>query len=652
LLNKTDITPVKFMADQDTLICATCNTPYASTETQCPVCGEANPLVTNDLLTEEPVTDLTPGRRRFRNRSGCLIVLLFLLFFVLVLGGILLGGYEGLRDRVLRTQAEVERHYQQAQIHIEDGRLELAKAELELTLSLDPTYTEARETLEALKARLVVEITPTPTLEIRANQTNELFDEAKDQTLQGNWAEAIDILKQIRRIDPGYEITQVSDILYNANYELGLRLISEDRITDAVTAFDEALAERPNDPLVTAEWEKATLYLSLSSPDPSNFEDNLVVLNRIYSQDPDFADVADLLYETYKQYGDYLGSQDDWCLALPRYQEAAAIFRGQEVEALAAQAEIKCNNARLAKTPPTATPRPRTIGPAATPARDIVAFAAAEIATNGNNHNTGTIYFSRLNLQNSWEIRALSLPDSTEKTVLVNGAQPAINHSSNLLAYQSTAADSIGLHIFNLTTGEDVRATTFAEDVLPRWTQSDKDFVFGSQRAGDRRWQILIGFADGKGEPVVLLDGRTPTASSRNNLIAYQGTDPQGNNPGIYIVPRQGGQSQRITADQSDRSPAFSPSNNQIAFMSTRSGNWDIWVVSVSGGSPKRLTTSPTNDGLPTWSPDGTQIAFVSDRDGGWGIYTMSASGGQPQRVADWGRDHPDWLMEQLSWGQ
>jgi serine/threonine-protein kinase len=278
-------------------------------------------------------------------------------------------------------------------------------------------------------------------------------------------------------------------------------------------------------------------------------------------------------------------------------------------------------------------------------------FAAAEIST-GSNINRGTIYFSRLNQQNFWEIRALSLPEGSEKTVLVNGVQPAINHNGNLLAYQSTAADSIGLHVFNLATGEDVRATTFAEDVLPRWTQSDKDFVFVSQRAGDRRWQILIGFADGKGEPVVLLDGRTPTASVSNNLIAYQGTDPQGNNPGIYIIPRQGGQSQRITADQSDRSPAFSPTSNQIAFMSTRSGNWDIWVVSVSDGTPKRLTTSPTNDGLPTWSPDGTQIAFVSDQDGSWGIYTISASGGQPQKVADWGRGHPDWLIEQLSWGR
>lgn len=639
------------MVDQDTLVCATCNTPYANTETQCPVCGEANPLITNDLLTEDLNTELTSNRRRFRNRSGCLTVLLFLLFFVLVLGGILLGGYEGLRDRVLRTQAEVERHYQQALIHIEDDRLELAKAELELTLSLDPTHIEARETLESLKARQVVEITPTPTLEIRSNQTNELLAEARDQTLQGNWAEAIDILKQIRRIDPGYEIQQVSNILYNANYELGLRLISEGRIADAVAAFDEALAERPNDPLVTAEWEKATLYLSLGPSNPANFEDNLVVLNRIYSQDPDFADVDDLLYDTYKQYGDYLGSQSDWCLALPRYQEAAAIFPGQEIEALVTQVEIRCNNARLAKASPSATPRPRITGPTATPVRDVSVFAAAEIATASNN-NKGTIYFSRLNQQNSWEIRSLSLPDGAEETVLVNGVQPAINHNSNLLAYQSTAANSIGLHVFNLTTGEDVRATTFAEDVLPRWTQSDKDFVFGSQRAGDRRWQILIGFADGKGEPVVLLDGRTPTASARNNLIAYQGTDPQGNNPGIYSIPRQGGQPQRITADQSDRSPTFSPTNNQIAFMSTRSGNWDIWVVSVRDGAPKRLTTSPTNDGLPTWSPDGTQIAFVSDRDGSWGIYTMSASGGQPQRVADWGRDHPDWLMEQLSWGQ
>jgi len=374
-----------------------------------------------------------------------------------------------------------------------------------------------------------------------------------------------------------------------------------------------------------------------------------VALNRIYTQDPDFADVANLLYATYKQYGDYLSSQNNWCLAMLRYQEAAAVSANEEIKALLAEAEIKCNTAQQANVAPTATPRPRIARPTSTPTLGPTTPATTEAV---RAEKIGAIYFSRFNPQsNSWEIRAVSPGDGSEKTVLVNGVQPAINRTGHLLAYHSTAADSFGLHVFNLTTGEDIRATTFAEDILPRWGQGDKDFVFGSQRAGDRRWQIMIGFADGKGDPVVLFDGRTPTASSNGNLIAYQGADPQGNNPGLYLIPRQGGQPERITTHESDRAPAFSPTNDQVAFMSARSGNWDIWVTPASGGSPKRLTTAPVNDGLPVWSPAGDQIAFVSDRDGSWGIYTISVSGGEAQKVADWGGEHSDWLLEQLSWG-
>jgi Tol biopolymer transport system component len=250
-----------------------------------------------------------------------------------------------------------------------------------------------------------------------------------------------------------------------------------------------------------------------------------------------------------------------------------------------------------------------------------------------------------------WEIIAVSPGNQAESVVVVDGVQPSISRSNNLLAYQSKVDSSIGLHVVNLQTGEDVRATTFAEDVLPHWTASGRDFIFDTQRSGDRRWQVMVGYADGKGEPTVLFDGRTAAPSVVSNLIAYQGTDAQGNNPGIYIVPRSGGDLQRLTTDESDRSPAFSPDHSQLAFMSTRNGNWDIWTVPVKGGEPKLLVSSPSSDGLPTWSPDGSQLAYVSDQGGSWGIYVVSAAGGSPKKVANWGGDHPDWLIEQISWG-
>ena len=647
------------MTNQDTLTCKTCNTVYKTSEAQCPNCGEANPLVTEDLLaTSFEFKTPRPGLWSER-QSGCLVGLLFVLFFGIVIGNIIWGGYEGLQARAEKAQIEIERHYQQALTHVEDERLELAKAELELTLSLDPTHTEARNTLQQVQTALLAEATATPAIERLVNTVDELdafFLEVESQTKHGRWAKAIEKLEQIRDIDPNYRHEQISNELYKAYYELGLRRLSEGRLTEAVDAFDEALVERPDDPTVMTEWEKVTLYLSLNPPDPQHFEDNIAVLDRIYKQDPDFIDVEILLYDHYRRWGDYLNSQDDWCAAQLRYQKAVAISANQQLDDQINKAEAKCTQlARVQNTPtPPPTPTPRQNRATATPTTRLTQTtpSTSDTARLQPANTAGTIYFSHFNPKdNIWEIIAHSLADDTAQVVVSHGIQPAINADGNLLAYHSLAGNSVGLHVVNLQTGVDVRATRYAEDVLPDWSSSGQDFVFVSRRSGDRRWKVFIGFADGKGEAVELLDGRTPAISPSNDLIAYQGTDPSGNQPGIYTAFKQGGIPKRITTHASDQKPALSPINDQIAFMSNRNGNWDIWVTSADGSRSRSITTSSANDGLPVWSPDGSQIAFVSDRGGGWGIYIINASGGKARLITEWGSGHTEWLLERIAWG-
>ena len=86
----------------------------------------------------------------------------------------------------------------------------------------------------------------------------------------------------------------------------------------------------------------------------------------------------------------------------------------------------------------------------------------------------------------------------------------------------------------------------------------------------------------------------------------------------------------------------------QIAFVSNRSGNWDIYVMDADGGNPRNLTKSRHNDWHPSWSPDGEQIAFGSNREGNLEIYVMDADGGNPRNLTksrhdDW---HPSWSSD------
>jgi len=206
------------------------------------------------------------------------------------------------------------------------------------------------------------------------------------------------------------------------------------------------------------------------------------------------------------------------------------------------------------------------------------------------------------------------------------------------------------LHSYNLLTGEDIRVTTFAEDVLPQWGSDLNEFVFASQRTGDRRWRVFTTFADGKSDAQLVVDGQTPTFSPIDDTIYYLGTDAQANNPGIYALQR-GSEPIRLSQHDSDRKPSVSV-NGEIAFMTARDGTWDIFTLQTENNTIEPLIATPANEGLPVWSPDGTQLAFVSDKEGGWAIYVidLTVETPTPQKVSDWGNTHPDWLQQQLSW--
>ena len=75
-------------------------------------------------------------------------------------------------------------------------------------------------------------------------------------------------------------------------------------------------------------------------------------------------------------------------------------------------------------------------------------------------------------------------------------------------------------------------------------------------------------------------------------------------------------------------SPAISPDGKSVAF----SWRGDIWLVPSQGGTARRLTTHPATDRSPEFSPDGKRLAFVSTRTGSAQIFVMPVDGGEPQQ--------------------
>ena len=75
--------------------------------------------------------------------------------------------------------------------------------------------------------------------------------------------------------------------------------------------------------------------------------------------------------------------------------------------------------------------------------------------------------------------------------------------------------------------------------------------------------------------------------------------------------------------------PSISPDRAEIAFVS----GGDIWTVPAGGGEARLLVSHPANESRPIYSPDGRKLAFVSTRTGGGDIYVLTFATGDLTRL-------------------
>jgi Tol biopolymer transport system component len=98
----------------------------------------------------------------------------------------------------------------------------------------------------------------------------------------------------------------------------------------------------------------------------------------------------------------------------------------------------------------------------------------------------------------------------------------------------------------------------------------------------------------------------------------------------------------QITAHQGlDLQPALSPQGDAIAYVSDRTGAFEIYVRALGGTATDTPLTSDGGQNVqPAWSPDGRYLAYYSYRRGG--IWLIPARGGVPRQIATAG-SNPAW---------
>jgi len=190
------------------------------------------------------------------------------------------------------------------------------------------------------------------------------------------------------------------------------------------------------------------------------------------------------------------------------------------------------------------------------------------------------------------------------------------------------------------------RQLTFEPDGVystePAWWPDGRFIVYASNRGGTRNiWRIPI---DG-GEPVRLTAGAgddgVPRVSPDGRRIVFTTSSSR---TGLFVRDRDGGAPRLILAESVGQpwGPAWSPDGLQLAYTRiANAGPWEIYIVPVAGGAPRRLDTGTQSNLWPRWSPDGRRIVFCTFSKGDDDIYVVPAEGGQAQRLTEGGGD--DW---------
>lgn len=228
---------------------------------------------------------------------------------------------------------------------------------------------------------------------------------------------------------------------------------------------------------------------------------------------------------------------------------------------------------------------------------------------------------------------------------------PALSQDNSKVAFTSFLRSTPGITIHN---AEPNRRLTFVNPessvvVTPDFLADGKRILF-STKVGSNYPNIFIANVDGSGLRR-LTNSRfvevEPKANPRNEnevLFVSGRSGPQQ----IYKMNSDGADIQRLTDGSGQASnPSWHPNGQLFAFSWTRGfepGNFNIFVMEVGKRELIQLTKGAGRNENPTWAPDGRHLVFASTRSGSTQIWSMLADGTQLKQLTTAGRNEmPVW---------
>ncbi|MGE3615083.1 MAG: CehA/McbA family metallohydrolase [Gemmatimonadales bacterium] len=105
---------------------------------------------------------------------------------------------------------------------------------------------------------------------------------------------------------------------------------------------------------------------------------------------------------------------------------------------------------------------------------------------------------------------------------------------------------------------------------------------------------------------------------------------------GVWRLPVAGGAPRQLYYEETTwkARPDWSPDGKRVVYSSYLGRQWNqLWLMTSEGGDPFQLTYGDFDATNPRWSPDGDRIAFISNRTGNTELDVVSVPGGRIETV-------------------
>jgi Tol biopolymer transport system component len=221
---------------------------------------------------------------------------------------------------------------------------------------------------------------------------------------------------------------------------------------------------------------------------------------------------------------------------------------------------------------------------------------------------------------------------------------PVVSPDGKDIAFVRQISGGIAdLYIVPLAGGLERRVTFEDADVEGlTWSDNGRALVFSSDRAGGYTlWRVP---AEGGALQFVAggaLRLKNPVASARGDRIAYENW--------VYDInvwsTSSSGAVERVTStsDLWNYFPQVSPDGQQVVYVSTASGEQELWLARRDGSGARQLTrfgrvarqeaSRSASLRMPRWSPDGRAIVVVAHFGAGSDVFVVEAATGDLTRL-------------------